>query len=167
METIKATFSDLEANVHIFGKENSKFRKELNELRDTSAFWEAEANEASIRIVQLEELESRLRTWISACEVSISKSEAKSGGAAKDNEGLTHTVAEMGNTIKELMQELAYVNSLNTEYRKEIAKPRYASVGAIASKEGFAMPLAKENIRIKNLGNSSPTLLKFREKESI
>lgn len=167
LESIKATFSVLEANMHIFGQENAKFRRELNELRDTSAFWETEASEASIRIAQQEDLEGRLRTWISNCEVSISRSEAKSGGATKDNESLTHTVTEMGGTINELMQELSYVNSLNTEYRKEIAKPRYASVGAIASKEGFAMPLAKENIRIKNLGNSSPTLLKFREKESI
>jgi predicted nucleic acid-binding Zn-ribbon protein len=153
--------------MHVFGQENTKFRREVSELRDAASFWQTEASEASIRIEQLEELESRLRNWISDCEVSISKSEAKSGGASKDNEGLTQTVAEMGGTINDLMQELTFVNSLNTEYRKEIAKPRYASVGAIASKEGFAMPLAKENIRIKNLGNSSPTLLKFREKESI
>jgi chromosome segregation ATPase len=167
LESIKSTFGTLESNMHVFGQENTKFRREVSELRDAASFWQTEASEASIRIEQLEELESRLRNWISDCEVSISKSEAKSGGASKDNEGLTQTVAEMGGTINDLMQELTFVNSLNTEYRKEIAKPRYASVGAIASKEGFAMPLAKENIRIKNLGNSSPTLLKFREKESI
>ena len=73
----------------------------------------------------------------------------------------------MGNTIQELMQELSYVNSVNAEFRKELSTPRYTSMGAIAAKEGFVIPIAKENLRTKFLGNSSPTLLKFREKESI
>ena len=165
--SIKAKFQELEDNVSLFGKENMTFKKELSEIRDVAVFWQTEAQEASIRITQLEELESRLREWISSCEVSISTNTAKSKGATKANEGLQKTVTEMGNTIQELMQELSYVNDMNAEYRKEVNKPRYASMGAIAAKEGFVMPLAKENLRKKFLGNSSPTLMKFREKESI
>lgn len=73
----------------------------------------------------------------------------------------------MGTTIDELMKELSYVNMVNAEYRKEMSKPRYTSAGAIAAQDGFAFPLSKENLRTKFLGNSSPTLLKFSEKESI
>ena len=167
LAAIKDTFETLEANVRTFGQENIRFKKEVSELRDTAGFWENEANEASIRINQLEELESRLRTWIGESEISISKSDLKSEGASKANEGLTKTVSEMGNTIQELMQELSYVNSVNAEFRKELSTPRYTSMGAIAAKEGFVIPIAKENLRTKFLGNSSPTLLKFREKESI
>jgi chromosome segregation ATPase len=167
LTAIKESFGVLETKMNMFGKENTKFRKEVNELRDTSAFWENETHEAALRIGQSEELESRLREWISDCEVSISKSSSQSKGDFKANEGLTKTVAEMGNTIDELMKELSYVNMINADYRKEAAKPRYTSIGAIATTEGFVIPLSKENLRTKFLGNSSPTLLKFREKESI
>jgi len=167
LTSIKESFGLLETKMNKFGEENTKFRKEVNILRDTSAFWENETHEAVLRIGQSEELENRLREWISDCEVSISKSTSKSQGDSTANKGLTKTVSEMGNTIDELMKELTYVNTVNAEYRKEAAKPRYASIGAIAATEGFVIPLAKENIRTKFLGNSSPTLLKFREKESI
>ena len=167
LASIKDTFETLETNMNNFGNENIKFRKEVSELRDLAAFWENETQEATLRIVQLEELENRLRQWISDSEVSLSKSTSKSKGATKANEGLQKTVSEMGNTINDLMQELSYVNMVNAEYRKEMSKPRYTSVGAIAAQDGFAFPLSKENLRTKFLGNSSPTLLKFSEKESI
>ena len=167
LASIKDTFETLETNMNNFGRENLEFKKEVSELKDLAVFWENETKESSIRIVQLEELESRLRKWISDCEVSISKSTSKSKGATKANEGLTQTVAEMGTTIDELMKELSYVNMVNAEYRKEMSKPRYTSAGAIAAQDGFAFPLSKENLRTKFLGNSSPTLLKFSEKESI
>ncbi|SVD80241.1 uncharacterized protein METZ01_LOCUS433095, partial [marine metagenome] len=167
LASIKDTFETLETNMNNFGRENLEFKKEVSELKDLAVFWENETKESTIRIVQLEELESRLRKWISDCEVSISKSTSKSKGATKANEGLTQTVAEMGTTIDELMKELSYVNMVNAEYRKEMSKPRYTSAGAIAAQDGFAFPLSKENLRTKFLGNSSPTLLKFSEKESI
>ena len=167
LASIKDTFETLETNMNNFGRENLEFKKEVSELKDLAVFWENETKESTIRIVQLEELESRLRKWISDCEVSISKSTSKSKGATKANEGLTQTVAEMGTTIDELMKELSYVNMVKAEYRKEMSKPRYTSAGAIAAQDGFAFPLSKENLRTKFLGNSSPTLLKFSEKESI
>ena len=167
LAAIKESFGTIEGKMQVFGAENTKFKKEVYELRDTSAFGENETHEAALRIEQLEELENRLRQWISTCEVSISKSTSKSQGASKANEGLTKTVAEMGNTIDDLMKELSYVNMIKTEYRKEAAKPRYTSVRAIAATEGFVIPIAKENLRTKFLGNSPPTLLKFREKERI
>ena len=167
LSSIKDTFETLETNMNNFGRENLEFKKEVSELKDLAVFWENETKESTIRIVQLEELENRLRKWISDCEVSISKSTSKSKGATKANEGLTQTVAEMGTTIDELMKELSYVNMVNAEYRKEMSKPRYTSAGAIAAQDGFAFPLSKENLRTKFLGNSSPTLLKFSEKESI
>ena len=95
LASIKDTFETLETNMNNFGRENLEFKKEVSELKDLAVFWENETKESTIRIVQLEELESRLRKWISDCEVSISKSTSKSKGATKANEGLTQTVAEM------------------------------------------------------------------------
>ena len=76
------------------------------------------------------------------------------------------TIAEMGNTINELIKEITYVRERNSKLQYEVSRPRYASMGAIARNEGFVMPMGKENIRTKFLGNSTPKLLKFKEKRN-
>ena len=163
--SIKETFESLSNSVDSFGKENNSVKKQLKETRDMVTFWKTEAEEATLQIEQLTELERRLRQWVSDCEVAINKNKSSNENATNKNEGLQQTVAEMGNTIDELMQELSYVNAINSEYRKELSTPRYMSMGAITAKEGITMPLVKENLRKKFLGNSAPTLLKFKRKE--
>jgi hypothetical protein len=74
-------------------------------------------------------------------------------------------ITDMSKTLDDVMKEMAYVTKLNREYRKELAKPTYTSMSAIASQEGFVMPNGKENIRTHNLGNYKPTMLKFKKKE--
>ena len=69
--------------------------------------------------------------------------------------------------MEDLIKELSYLRQVNREFRKELSKPRYLSMGAIAKQEGFVMPMGKENIRTRNLGNSAPTLLKFRQGEEV
>jgi chromosome segregation ATPase len=165
LNSIKETFETLSSNVEMFGKENNVVKKELKETRDVANFWKCEAEEATLQIEQLTELERRLRQWVSDCEVSINKNKSSNENTTNKNEGLQQTVAEMGNTIDELMQELSYVNAVNSEFRKELSTPRYMSMGAITAKEGITMPLLKENLRKKFLGNSAPTLLKFKHKE--
>lgn len=98
-------------------------------------FWKTEAEEATLQIEQLTELERRLRQWVSDCEVAINKNKSSNENATNKNEGLQQTVAEMGNTIDELMQELSYVNAINSEYRKELSTPRYMSMGAITARK--------------------------------
>jgi len=55
------------------------------------------------------------------------------------------------------------LSKIIVEQKKLLATAGYLSQGAIGRKEGFNMPFAKENIRTVNLGNSAPTMLKFKE----
>ena len=71
----------------------------------------------------------------------------------------------MTEAVEQVTDKNTYLVSLISALRKEAAKPRYLSMGAIAQKEGFKMPLGKENIRKQFLGTSGPTLLKFKVKE--
>ena len=69
--------------------------------------------------------------------------------------------------IENMKKSLFYLTRINKEYKDALAKPTYTSMAAIASQEGFVMPNGKENIRIHNLGNYKPTMLKFKKKEEI
>ena len=70
------------------------------------------------------------------------------------------------NQTNNLLKDIKYSRELNAKLQYEVSRPRYASMGAIARNEGFIMPMGKENIRTKFLGNSSPKLLKFKEKRN-
>ena len=87
------------------------------------------------------------------------------GGLNKNLESLRSTVSEMGTVIDGLMTDNTYLRRVNSDFRKELLKPKYLSMGAIAKREGFKMPQGMENIRTRNLGNSAPTLLKFNPKK--
>lgn len=76
-------------------------------------------------------------------------------------------VADMIKKIENMEKSLFYLTRINKEYKDALAKPTYTSMAAIASQEGFVMPNGKENIRIHNLGNYKPTMLKFKKKEEI
>ena len=66
-----------------------------------------------------------------------------------------------------MMKEMIYLRTVNKDYRRELAKPRFASMGAIARREGFVMPTRQENLRKHYLGNSVPTLLKFKGQKEM
>ena len=87
------------------------------------------------------------------------------GGINKNISSLKTTVSEMDVVIEGLVKENNYLRGVNRDFRKQLAQPRYMSMGSIAQKEGFKMPQGKENIRTQYLGNSSPTLLKFKANE--
>ena len=71
----------------------------------------------------------------------------------------------MSKTITDLTSDKDYLSQLNSALKKELAKPKFMSMGAIARKEGFKMPTNKESIPMQILGNATPTLLKFKVKE--
>ena len=74
-------------------------------------------------------------------------------------------ITDMRKNLDDIITEMSYVTKLNKQYKEELARPKFMSMGAIAKTEGFVMPQGKENIRTHNLGNSGPTLLKFKPKE--
>ena len=145
-------------------KINKEVRKQNKEFRDEITYWEKEAKEISVQLEQALNVENNLRTWVTKLEHEEATNKTIKGDLDKNINTMEKTVSEMGSVIEGLVKENTYLRGVNREFRKQLAKPRYMSMGSIAQKEGFKMPQGKENIRTKYLGNASPTLLKFKAK---
>ena len=70
----------------------------------------------------------------------------------------------MGKSLEDFLAEKEYLNKINDQLKYQLSKNSYASVGTIGKKEGFKMSLASSatNWNKNYLGNSKPTLLKFK-----
>ena len=148
-----------------YSKINKDLIEENKTLRDWANYKEVENKELLVQLEELKTVETKLREWMSKMETKESQNTLYY--IFLDNKLSTQqkVIADMSKTLDDMMKELAYVTKLNNEYRKELAKPTYTSMAAIASQEGFVMPNGKENTRTHNLGNYKPTMLKFKKKE--
>ena len=129
-------------------------------------FWKNRTTSLEQEVAQLKDVENNLRKWSSNLKTDSEKTVGMNKMNTEKLSQAHKTIAEMGNTINELIEEVTYVREQNSKLQYEVSRPRYASMGAIARNEGFVMPMGKENIRTKFLGNSSPKLLKFKEKHN-
>jgi len=153
------TFADETSKINI------EVRKQNKTLRDESLFWENESKDLTTQLEEAVFIETNLRKWVTNLEKEDATNKTIKGGLTKDMSSIKNTVLEMNVVIEGLVKENNYLRGVNREFRKQLLKPRYMSMGSIARKEGFKMPQGKENIRTKYLGNASPTLLKFKAKE--
>jgi len=155
------TFSDSTSKINI------ELKEKVNEMRDKATFWEREASESLVQLKESGLLEGMLRKWVSDLEMKDSQTITQKSNLDDKIISLQNTVVEMSNVLEDMLKEMSYLRVTNKEYRKELSKPRFASMGAIAHREGFVMPTGQENFRKHYLGNSAPTLLKFKGKEEI
>ena len=183
VETKRATASELSmleeytgikndnANLKNFtdkiSKINSGLKRELNDMRDMAIFWENESKESIVQLNESRVIEHNLRKWLGQIETKTSEVTSSHVRVEQEKKTLQGTIQEMGSVMDDLIKEMTYLRSLNKEYRKELAKPKFMSMGAIARREGFVMPNGKENLRKHYLGNAAPTLLKFKSKEEM
>ena len=150
------SFTDKTSKINIEVIEKNK------ELRDIFNYWEKESQEVQVQLQESIQVEAKLKKWISDLENQKSINTSVKGELNKKVVSLETTIKDMSKLMDDLMEELTYIRTINKEYRKELTKPRYLSMGTIAKREGFKMPQGKENVRTHNLGNSAPTLLKFK-----
>ena len=136
-----------------------------NNLWDQAVYWEAKAEELGERVESIEAVEAKLRTWVDSLQGDSSEAKSASKHMKQKFDRLTALVSDMGKTISDLTSDKDHLSQVNSALKKELAKPKFMSMGAIAKREGFIMPTGKENIRTKYLGNAAPTLLKFKTKE--
>ena len=147
------------------GTINKELEKDHSQIRDERNFWEKESQESQIQLEEAIQVESKLRKWVTDLEKIGSEDSTYKGELNKEVTSLQLQITDMSKVMEDLIKELKYVREINRAYRKELSKPRYLSMGAIAKREGFKMPTGKENIRTHHLGNAAPTLLKFRTEE--
>ena len=148
-------------------KINSNLKRELNDIKGELLFWENESKESIVQLTESRMLEKKLRKWIDQMETKMSHVTSSHVRVDENKKELQETIQEMGSVMEDLIKEMTFLRTLNKEYRKELSKPKFMSMGAIARREGFVMPTGKENLRTHYLGNAVPTLLKFKAKEEI
>ena len=114
-----------------------------------------------------EEISNQLRNWIGQLETKQNQTNVKAqDGDTKVND-LQLVVTDMAKSLEDLTAERDYLNEMNDKLKYQLSKAGYASVGAIAKKEGFKMSLASSatNWNKNYLGTARPTLLKFKHRE--
>jgi len=167
LEQIKNKNKDLES----FTSKTSKINKELVEknklLGDMVTTKEFESTELLVQVEELKSIETKLRGWVGQMEIENTNTTYSKNSLDTQVQKQKELIKDMSKTLDDMMEEMAYIAKLNKEYRKELVKPTYSSMSAIASQEGFVMPNGKENIRVHNLGNYKPTMLKFKKKEEV
>ena len=164
-EQFKEKFEGIQTVMETLKNEYKEVQRNKNELWDQSVYWEAKATELYDRVQDVEKIESKLRMWIEDLQTDSAEAQNISKTAKQKITKLTALVSDMSKTISDLTSDKEYLSQVNSALKKELAKPKFMSMGAIAKREGFIMPTGKENIRTKYLGNSAPTLLKFKTKE--
>ena len=152
-----------------FADETSKINKELIEKNksfiDLVTYYEVENKELNVQLEEIKSIEAKLRDWISNMEIESTNTHKSKNTLETKISKQADIITDMSNTLDDMMKELSYVRQLNKAYRDELSKPTYTSMAAIASQEGFVMPNGRENVRVHNLGNYKPTLLKFKKQE--
>ena len=164
-EEFKTKFEGIQTVMETLKNEYKETQRNKNELWDQSVYWEAKATELYDRVQDVEKIEAKLRQWIEDLQTDSSEAQNISKTAKQKIIKLTALVSDMGKTISDLTSDKEYLRQVNSALKKELAKPKFMSMGAIAKREGFIMPKGKENIRTKYLGTAAPTLLKFKTKE--
>ena len=164
-KSIREKYEEIKSFTERASKIIQDLKLELSSSKDTANYWEVEAKELQVQINEAAHLEIKLREWLNKLELQDSQSTASSNAIQNRVKDLQKVIGDMDNTMKSLRDELSYVRQINSEYRKELMRPRFMSEGAIAHREKFVIPQGKENLRTKYLGTGQPTLLKFKEPE--
>tara|TARA_R110000824_G_scaffold111242_7_gene259640 strand:+ start:9157 stop:10161 length:1005 start_codon:yes stop_codon:yes gene_type:complete len=141
-------------------------KEQVKSSKHEEVFWQSRAGSLEQEVSQLKDVENNLRKWSDTLKEASAKTMGFNKINTKKLAQAQTTIAEMGDTINSLIKELKYTRELKDALQYEVSRPRYASMGAIAKNEGFVMPMGKENIRTQFLGNSTPKLLKFKEKHN-
>ena len=163
------SISNKNKELESFSDETSKINKELIEenktLRDWANYKDVENKGLINQLEELQSVETNLQELMSKMELKDSEITSSNTSLTTKVSTQQKVITDMGKTLEDMKKELVYLVRLNNEYKKELARPTYTSMAAIASQEGFVMPNGKENTRTHNLGNYKPTLLKFKKKE--
>ena len=141
--------------------------KKLDSFAQQKDFWEKKAIEREGQLKEAKKLEKELRTWLSDLEVSEGDKNSKFKNSSKKVIVLQNLIKNMESNIEGLTDELEFTTKLLKQLKIKAGKPSYMSESMIARTEGFKLPFSNEAEPRKFLGNSKPTLFKFKSKETV
>ena len=134
-----------------------------NELMTKVTYWSSVANTLQ------EERDDLEHTYKMVTELSktLETDNRETKGAVRITQNeltkLRGTLAAMTRNMDDLVQENKYLSGVTAQLKTEMARPKYMSIAAINRSEGFKLPTG--GYRKHFLGNSKPTLLKFKREE--
>ena len=166
-KAVKNQFDEYEKKFGDMSKIYIDTKRNNSVLKDERAYWENFACSLQEQLKENTELSTKLKQWLDTLGKDKNQANAQvTWGDTKITE-LETVIADMGKSLEDLLAEREYLNSLNDQLKYQLSKNSYASVGAIAKKEGFKMSIASSatNWNKNYLVNSRPTLLKFRARE--
>ena len=140
-------------------------QRKNSEATQQAMYWKRLANRLQEENDELENTRRMLKTWASSVEAD----NVEKKGAVHVTQGelkkLRGTVGTMTVNIDGLIQENKELSSFNSALKNELSRPKYMSMAAIERSEGFKLPAG--GYRKHFLGNSKPTLLKFKTGGSV
>ena len=132
-----------------------------NDIKQKSHYWERVARTLQEEKEELEQTRHILNEWAS----NVDSENQEKRGAVKVTQAelkkLRGTVATMTKNIDGLIEENKALSQMNSVLKAELARPKYMSMASIERSEGFKLPTG--GYRKHFLGNSKPTLLKFKK----
>ena len=149
-------FKEIEVKYKETQRKNSDLTKEVS-------YWTSVAKTLQEERDELEQTRYILKEL--ATNVQADNTE-KSGAVRVTQAELKKLRGAMGTMTKNLdsvIQENTRLSGFNSALKAELARPKYMSMSAIQHSEGFKLPSG--GYRKHFLGNSKPTLLKFKVKE--
>jgi len=155
-ENTHKIFKEIEVKYKESQRKNSDLTKEVTYWTSVAKTLQEERDELEQTRYMLKELATTMKT----------DNVEKSGAVRVTQTELKKVRGVMGTmttNMDNLIQENHRLSDFNSALKAELARPKYMSMSAIQHSEGFKLPSG--GYRKHFLGNSKPTLLKFKVKE--
>ena len=165
-ESLQQTTTSVKHLTQIHEKLNDTYEMfQSTELKSREViYWTSVANTLQEERDELEQTRQMLKEL--ATNVEADNVETK--GAVRVTQGelkkLRGTVGTMTANMDNLIQENQRLSEFNSALKAELSRPKYMSMTAIQHSEGFKLPTG--GYRKHFLGNSKPTLLKFKREDN-
>ena len=152
---ISKVFSSTEVKYKQVTKTNSELSRDLSH-------WQRVANTLQEEKDDLEKTRSMIQSWAESIEADYQNSTEVGRVNKAEIQKMRKAISTMSEQIVELIDENAYLSKQNSEFRDELARPKYMSVSAIERSAGFKMPRGGQPKGKNWLGNGTPTLISFK-----
>jgi len=162
LEDIKNQLTEI---TKVFSSIQVKYKQELNknsELSRDLSHWQRVANMLQEEKDDLEKTRKALKSWAEAVESDYQNSTEIGKVNKSEIRKMQKAISTMHEQIAELVDENKYLSQQNSDFKNELARPKYMSISSIERAEGFKMPRGGHPKGKNWLGNGTPTLISFK-----
>ena len=162
LEDIKKQLAEIS---EVFSSTQVKYKQEAkknNELSRDLSHWQRVANTLQEEKDDLDNTRTMLQSWAQAVEADYQNSTEIGRVNKSEIQKMRKTISTMSEQIVELIEENKYLAQQNSDFKDELARPKYMSVSSIERSAGFKMPRGGQPKGKNWLGNGTPTLISFK-----